>query len=266
MTHLALGVEYDGGAFSGFQFQKSSPSVQGSLERALTRIADQPIRIRAAGRTDAGVHATSQVVGFTCPQPRPMDAWRGGVNSLTPSQVKVRWAREVDASFHARYSATARRYMYLWYEDPVRSPGLDGWAVNSQRLDDEAMHRASRVLVGEHDFTSFRAAGCQSQSAHRCVHTIAVRRYGSLILLDIAANAFLLHMVRNIAAALFEIGTGSQPWEWLALLLGQRNRQLLGPTGPARGLYLVGVRYPGYPFPPGEAPAPLRALGNLERL
>jgi tRNA pseudouridine38-40 synthase len=261
-----LGVEYDGSAFSGFQLQNNAPSVQGALEQAFTRIADRPIRLHAAGRTDAGVHATSQVVGFTAPVERPLDAWRRGVNALTPAAVKVRWVEKVDATFHARYSATARRYMYLWYEDSVRSPTLDGWAVQTPRLDDETMHRASRALVGEHDFTSFRAAGCQSQSGHRCVHTIAVRRHGSLVVLDIAANAFLLHMVRNIAAGLFEIGIGSRSGEWLAELLGLRNRQLLGPTAPARGLYLVAVRYPGYAFPAGTAPAPLRALGSLERL
>jgi len=264
--HMALGVEYDGGAFSGFQYQASSPSIQAVLEDALTRIADQPIRINAAGRTDAGVHATNQVVGFTSPVPRPLDAWRRGVNSLTPAAVKVRWAVQVDAAFHARYSASARRYMYLWYEDRVRSPGLDRWATNVSGLDDEAMHRAGRGLVGEHDFTSFRAAGCQSLSAHRCVHSIAVHRHGSLVVLDITANAFLLHMVRNIAAGLAQVGSGAQPPEWLAALLEARNRQLLGPTAPARGLHLVDVRYPGYRFPPGSPPAPLRALGDLTRL
>jgi tRNA pseudouridine38-40 synthase len=263
--HLALGVEYDGSAFHGYQIQKSSPSVQSALERAIARIADQPVRLTAAGRTDAGVHATSQVVGFTTPVTRPLDAWRRGVNSLTPAGVKVRWVQEVDAAFHARYSACARRYMYVWYEDPVRSPILDGWAANTGQLNDEAMHRAAQNLLGEHDFTSFRAAGCQSQSAHRCVHSIAVNRYGPLIVLDIAANAFLLHMVRNIAAGLGEVGAGARAEHWLAELLGDKNRQMLGPTAPSRGLYLVGVRYPGYQFPAGHAPAPLRALGGLER-
>lgn len=264
--HLALGVEYDGSAFSGFQLQKSSPSVQGALETAFTRIADAPIRLAAAGRTDAGVHATGQVVGFATPVTRPLDAWRRGVNSLTPAAVKIRWAQEVDAAFHARYRASARRYMYLWYEDRARSPSIDGWAVNTPRLDDEAMHRASHALIGEHDFSSFRGAGCQSQSAHRCVHTIAVRRHGSLVVLDITANAFLLHMVRNVAAGLAQVGSGSRPPEWLAELLLHRDRGGLGPTAPARGLYLVGVRYPGYRFPAAPAPGPLRALGALDRL
>ena len=264
--HLALGVEYDGGAFSGFQIQKSSPSVQAALEQAFTHIADQPIRIVAAGRTDAGVHATQQVVGFSTPVERSLNAWRRGVNSLTPAAVKVRWAQEVDVRFHARYSATARRYMYLWYEDSVRSPTLDSWAVHSRRLDDENMHRASLALVGEHDFTSFRAAGCQSQSAHRCVHSISVQRFGSAVVLDITANAFLLHMVRNVAAGLAQVGLGAQRGEWLADILSHKNRRLLGPTAAPRGLYLVGVRYPEYSFPPAPAPGLLRSLGSLERL
>jgi tRNA pseudouridine38-40 synthase len=262
---LALGVEYDGSAFSGFQLQKTSPSVQGALEKALTSIADQPVRVHAAGRTDAGVHATQQVVGFTSPVTRPLQAWQRGVNSLTPSAVKVRWAEEVEQGFHARYSATARRYMYLWYEDSVRSPGLNQLAVQTRPLDDDGMHRAAGALVGEHDFTSFRAAGCQSQSAHRCVHRISVSRYGSLIVLDITANAFLLHMVRNIAAGLVEVGLGSRSADWPSELLGRRDRQPLGPTAPPSGLYLVGVRYPGHAFPMGIPPAPLRALGGLAR-
>jgi tRNA pseudouridine38-40 synthase len=264
--HLALGVEYDGRAFSGFQFQKSSPSVQDALEQAFGRIANQPIRLAAAGRTDSGVHATNQVVGFTTPVTRPLEAWCRGVNTLTPAAVKVRWVREVDASFHPRYSATARRYLYLWYEDAIRSPFLDGAAVQTRELNDEAMHRASQVLVGEHDFTSFRGAACQSQSAYRCVHRISVRRHGSVVVLDIVANAFLLHMVRNIASGLSQIGQGERPEAWLAELLPQHNRQLLGPTAPPRGLYLVGVRYPGYQFPVGDAPGPLRVLGAMERL
>ncbi|MDH3642590.1 MAG: tRNA pseudouridine(38-40) synthase TruA, partial [Gammaproteobacteria bacterium] len=257
--------ECDGSAFSGFQLQKTSPSVQGALEKAFSEIANQPVRIHAAGRTDAGVHATNQVVGFNSPVTRPLDAWRRGTNSLTPAAVKVRWVREVDADFHARYSATARRYMYLWYEDQGRSPTLDGWAVNAERLDDEAMHQAGLALVGEHDFTSFRAAGCQSQSAHRCVHRVAVHRYGGLVMLDITANAFLLHMVRNIAAGLVDVGGGVRPAGWLGELLQKNDRRLLGPTAPARGLYLVGVRYPEYQLPDGEPPGPLRALGALSR-
>jgi tRNA pseudouridine38-40 synthase len=264
--HLALGVEYDGSAFHGFQLQKAAATVQGALEQALSRIADHPLRIAAAGRTDAGVHATGQVVGFASSAERPIQAWVKGVNALTPPSVKVRWAREVDPRFHPRYSATARRYMYLWYEDDVTSPTLDRWAVRVRHLDDDAMHAASRSLVGEHDFSAFRASGCQSESAHRCVHRITVHRHGPLVVLDIAANAFLLHMVRNIAAALRDVGEGRRPAGWLAETLAGRDRKHVGPTAPAHGLYLVGVRYPDQAFPPGEPPPLLRSLGGLARV
>lgn len=264
--HLALGVEYDGSAFHGFQLQKAAATVQGVLEQALSQVADHPLRIAAAGRTDAGVHATGQVVGFSASADRPIQAWVRGVNALTPPSVKVRWAREVDPHFHPRYSATARRYMYLWYEDEVSSPTLERWATGERQLDDDAMHAASRCLIGEHDFSAFRASGCQSESAHRCVHRIAVHRHGPLIVLDIAANAFLLHMVRNIAAALGEVGRGRRPAGWVAETLAGRDRKPIGPTAPAHGLWLVDVRYPEHDFPPGAPPPLLRTLGSLDRV
>lgn len=265
MTNLALGVEYDGGAFSGYQRQSNAPSVQGALESALTRIAAAPVRIAAAGRTDSGVHATHQVVSFRSPTPRPLRAWMRGTNALTPPAVKVVWARVVDEAFHARYSATARRYQYLFYETESASPLIAGQVATVTRLDDEAMHRAARALVGEHDYTTFRAAGCQSKSAYRCVHAVSVRRAECLVVLDITANAFLLHMVRNIAGALQQVGEGRASERWIGEVLERRDRSLIGRTAPARGLYLVDVAYPGYAFPPGRPPALLRALGGLDR-
>jgi tRNA pseudouridine38-40 synthase len=262
---LALGVEYDGGVFSGFQLQSNAPSVQGALEAALSKIADQPVRIAAAGRTDAGVHATGQVVSFASPVVRPLDAWLRGTNALTPPALKVRWVRQVDESFHARYSAAARRYQYLFCEDETPSPLLAGRATQVRRLDDEAMHRAAQALVGEHDFSTFRAAGCQSLSAHRCVHRIAVHRAESLIVIDVAANAFLMHMVRTLAGALAQVGECAVGESWIADILACRNRALAGPTAPPHGLYLVDVSYPGYPLPVGRPPALLRALGGLDR-
>ncbi len=262
---LALGVEYDGSDFHGFQLQANAPSVQGALESALSRIAAQPVRVAAAGRTDAGVHATGQVVGFAPPVSRPLSAWIKGTNALTPPGVKVLWAREVAPSFHARYSAVARRYQYLFYEDASPSPLMRGKAVPVRRLDDEAMHRAAQALLGEHDFTTFRAAGCQSVSAHRCVHRISVLRAESLVVLDLTANAFLLHMVRNIAGALVQVGEGRAREGWIAEILEQRDRSLAGRTAPAEGLYLVDVSYPGYDLPPGRPPALLRGLGGLDR-
>lgn len=262
---LALGVEYDGAAFSGFQLQHNAPSVQGALEAALSKIADRPVRIAAAGRTDAGVHATAQVVSFKTPTERPLEAWLRGTNALTPPAVKVRWVREVGDEFHARYSAAARRYQYLFYEDDVPSPLLHGRVMTVSCLDDEAMHRAAQVLVGEHDFSSFRAAGCQSLSAHRCVHRVAVERRERFVVLDVTANAFLLHMVRNLAGALIGVGEGSRREHWIAELLERRDRSRAGRTAPAHALYLVDVCYPGLELPPGQPPPLLRARGGLDR-
>lgn len=282
---LALGIEYDGSAFRGFQFQRNAPSVQAALEDALSSVAAAPIRVTAAGRTDAGVHATGQVVGFETSADRPLGAWLRGTNALTPAAVKVRWARTVDDAFHARYLAVARRYQYLFHDgggrsgadqpepgaavvhaDPGQaSPLTRGYVTPSRALDADAMHRAAQGLLGEHDFTTYRAAGCQSLSAHRCVHRIAVLRVGPLVVLDITANAFLLHMVRNIAGALQRVGEGAAPEAWPVRALAGRDRALIGRTAPAAGLYLVDVRYPGYDLPPGQPPALLRAVGGLDR-
>ncbi len=262
---LALGIEYDGAAFRGFQFQTNAPSVQEVLEAALSRIAAAPIRVAAAGRTDAGVHATGQVVSFASPVERPLQAWVRGTNALTPPAVKVRWARQVDAGFHARYSAAARRYQYLFAEGGMVSPLLGGHATPTRPLDDDAMHRAAQALLGEHDFSSFRAAGCQSLSAHRCVHRITVLRAQSLVVIDITANAFLLHMVRNIAGALARVGRGERAEGWIGEALSGRDRTVIGPTAAPDGLYLVDVHYPGHDLPGGVPPALLRALGGLDR-
>ena len=266
MQHLALGIEYDGSGFHGFQRQQNASSIQATLEASLSKVADQPIRVVAAGRTDTAVHATGQVVGFVSNNKRPLSAWIKGTNSHCPTSVKVRWAHEVDSDFHARYSATARRYLYIYYEADGDSPLLAGLAVRERELNDEAMHRAARSLVGEHDFSSFRGAGCQSKSAHRCVHNIAVHRAGSFVIIDIVANAFLLHMVRNINGSLVEIGTGRRPEDWLEELLQCRDRRQGAKTAPPGGLYLVSVTYPGFSFPKPLLPGVLRALGGLDRL
>lgn len=263
--NVALGIEYDGGAFRGYQYQNNAPSVQAALETALSQIAAEPVRLNAAGRTDAGVHATGQVVNFRCGVQRPLSAWLRGTNSLTPPQVKVRWAEPVDEAFHARFSASARRYQYLFFESAVASPLLAGQACLTGALDEQTMHRAAQALVGEHDFSAFRGAGCQSLSVHRCVHRITVRRAADFVVLDVTANAFLLHMVRNIAGALLRVGQGHETSGWIARCLAGRDRSVIGPTAPPQGLYLVDVRYPGYALPGGAPPALLRALGGLDR-
>ncbi len=244
---IALGVEYDGSAFSGWQKQQSPelPTVQGALEKALSKVANCPITTLCAGRTDAGVHATSQVVHFDTPIDRGTKAWTQGVNSLLPRTVRVLWAQPVASDFHARFSALARRYHYVILQRDTESALLAGKVTPMrQQLDVAAMHEAAQFLLGEQDFSSFRAAGCQSNTANRNVHHARVAQCGPFVILDIQANAFLQHMVRNIAGSLLDIGHGKQPVEWLQELLQARDRTLASMTAPADGLYLTSVKYP----------------------
>ena len=258
-AQIALGIEYHGGAFNGWQRQSHQPSVQSELDNALSQVADHPVRTVAAGRTDAGVHATGQVASFETTSVRPLRAWRDGVNAHTSTGVKVRWAREVDAGFSARFSATARRYMYLYRIDEGRSPLCDPFTWRSPPLDAEAMHDAAQALLGEQDFTSFRAAGCQSKSPFREVRHVQVQSVANLVVLDIEANAFVLRMVRNIAGALAQVGRGERPGSWIAECLQAKDRALIGKTAPPQGLFLVQVTYPGRDFPAGGLPPLLTA-------
>jgi len=260
----ALGVEYDGRYFHGWQRQRDVASVQGALEKALGVIAVEPITLAAAGRTDAGVHATSQVASFVTQAVRPERAWIQGVNSHLPAGVGVVWAQAVPTDFHARFSAVARRYLYLYREETSPSAlGRHQW-WGGRALDTDAMHQAAQSLLGEQDFSALRAAGCQSPTPWRCVHRVSVTRVGQLVVLDIEANAFLLHMVRNIASMLQQVGAGSQKVRWPAELLAKRDRTSLGPTAPPEGLYLVEVRYdpdlgmPGLRVPPALAALTVR--------
>ncbi len=268
--HLALGVEYDGAAFSGFQLQPHVPSVQGALETALAQVAAAPLRITCAGRTDAGVHATGQIIGFQTPVVRPLRAWVAGANAHLPSSIRITWAREVEATFHPRFSALARRYLYVFAESVgefgAASPLLSAQAVTVQQLDAERMHRAAQALMGEQDFSAFRGAGCQSSTPWRQVQRVLVHRAGAFVVVDITANAFLLHMVRNISGALWQIGEGRRPEHWLGELLRGRDRRRSAATAPPHGLYLVRVSYPNDPFPAPPLPPILRALGTLDRL
>jgi tRNA pseudouridine38-40 synthase len=263
--HFALGLEYDGSCFHGWQRQDGQRSVQQVLEEALSQVADAPIRVAAAGRTDAGVHATQQIVSFTTTAVRPIEGWIRGLNSLTPAGLSVRWAVPVRADFHARYSATARRYFYVILEsERVPAIGRELVAWSRPGLADAQMYAAARALLGEHDFSTFRAAACQSKTPYRCIFAIDVRRFDDLVVIDITANAFLHHMVRNIAAALLQVGRAERTPAWIAEVLRKRNRALIGPTAPPNGLYLVDVSYGAdIVFPRWRAPAILRAIGEV---
>ena len=264
MHNFALGVEYDGHAFHGWQRQVGQRSVQQTLEEALSQIAAQPIKVTAAGRTDTGVHATQQVVSFATMVERPERAWVKGTNSLLPNELSVRWVVPVPEQFNARFSATGRRYQYVLLE-AERAPAIARHYVtwSPAQLDDAAMHTAAQQLVGEHDFTSFRSASCQAKSPFRCVFSIAVRRFADLVVIDISANAFLQHMVRNIAGALLQVGRGERAAGWVGERLMARNRELVGATAPPTGLYLVDVEYGTFELPRAQPPLILRALGDV---
>lgn len=251
MTRWALGVEYDGARFGGFQLQshERGPTVQGELETALSRIADHPVRLYCAGRTDAGVHATGQVVHFDTPSERPQKAWVRGGNTLTDAGICIHWACVVDDDFHARFSARWRRYLYLLTDAPLRQALLRDRVAHvvGARLNVASMKKGARHLLGEHDFTSFRAAGCQARHGVREIQAIDVRRHGDVVGFDIRANAFVQHMVRNIVGSLLRVGRGTAEPGWIGELLAVRDRTLAGAAAPSEGLYLVEVGYPDHP-------------------
>ena len=241
----AIGIEYDGAAFNGWQAQAHATGVQTVVEAALSAVADEPIKVQCAGRTDAGVHAVGQVAHFDSASARTERAWTLGTNAHLSRGVAVRWARAVPDDFHARFSALSRRYAYLILNRPARA-GL--WhtrvAWECRPLDVARMQAAAPALLGQHDFSSFRAAGCQSRHPLRTVHHLRVSRQDELVRIDIEANAFLQHMVRNIAGVLLDIGAGERPPGWAAEVLAARDRRQGGVTAPACGLYFLEARYP----------------------
>jgi tRNA pseudouridine38-40 synthase len=242
---IALGVEYDGSRFAGWQAQQHRQSVQVCLEEALSRIANHPVQVHCAGRTDAGVHGLGQVVHFDSHVPRAVDSWLLGANSYLPSDIRVIWSREVGMDFHARFSALARCYRYVILNRPMRSALLRSQATWVYApLDERRMHQAAQALMGEQDFSSFRAHSCQSASPRRLMHFIDVYRRDERVFIDLCANAFVHHMVRNIAGVLIEIGTGRKPVEWTAHLLECRDRTQAAMTASPNGLHLLGVLYP----------------------
>ncbi|MEG0861502.1 MAG: tRNA pseudouridine(38-40) synthase TruA [Pseudomonas sp.] len=242
---IALGVEYKGSRYRGWQRQADGvPSVQQTLEEALSKVADSPVTLLCAGRTDAGVHACGQVVHFDTQVVRSMKAWTMGANINLPHDISVAWAKEMPANFHARFKAIARRYRYVIYNDQIR-PAHMGQEVtwNHRPLDVERMALAAEYLVGTHDFSAFRAGQCQAKSPIKNIHHLRVTRHGKMIVLDIRASAFLHHMVRNIAGVLMTIGAGERPVEWARDVLESRERRTGGVTAHPFGLYLVQVEY-----------------------
>ncbi len=259
MHRIALSVEYNGAAFHGFQKQTSGViTVQGVLEKALSEVADEQVTLVCAGRTDAGVHATNQVIHFDTLSERPLKAWTRGVNAFLPDTVSVRWAQAVPSQFHARFTARSRAYRYVISNTPTR-PGLGAECLTWERrpLNVTAMREAARALVGEHDFTSFRATQCQAKSPVRTIESLDIARRGELVVIEVKANAFLHHMVRNISGALLAVGVGDKPAGWIAEVLILKNRCEAGVTAKPHGLHLVKVEYPSeYEFPdrlPGPA-------------
>jgi len=242
---IAIGIEYDGTRYAGWQRQAEVPSVQAELERALSSVADHPVEITCGGRTDAGVHALGQVAHFDSPAPREPRGWALGANSLLRGDIAVLWAATVAPGFHARYAARARSYRYVILNRASR-PALHRhracWI--HRPLDAAAMHEAAQCLVGEHDFSAFRAAECQSRTPVRRLDRIAVAREGEFVTIDVTANAFLHHMVRNIAGSLIAVGQGDRPVSWVGEALAGRDRRTAGITAPPAGLYLVSIDYP----------------------
>jgi len=270
ITHrVAMGIEYDGTNYHGWQIQqhhdettaaehatdkhtKNTKShahrrlttIQDAVEKALSQVADCPIKTVCAGRTDIGVHALEQVIHFDTIKHRLMRSWQLGTNNHLPKNIRVQWAAEVSPSFHARFSAVARHYRYIIYNNAIASALLCDRALWFMHpLDENKMQEAANYLIGEHDFSAFRASSCQSQSVNRHLHSIKVARKNELITIDVKANAFLHHMVRNIVGTLLPIGIGDKEPQWLDKILKMRDRQKSGITAKANGLYLAGVEY-----------------------
>lgn len=240
----AMGIEYDGSRFLGWQIQRDEPTVQGCVERALARVANHEARVSCSGRTDAGVHALCQVAHFDSDAQRSERSWVLGLNSNLPRGIAVRWIREVSDDFHARFSAFSRTYSYRILNRWVR-PALDAGRLSWCRvpLDADKMNRAAQALLGEHDFSSFRAAACQARHAVREIQEIEVTRSGAVVTLRVSANGFLYHMVRNIAGSLLRVGSGEDPVERVEQVLNGKDRRQAAPTASPEGLYFIGARY-----------------------
>ena len=260
----AIGIEYDGAEFCGWQRQNHAPSVQLSVEKALASVANHAVAVICAGRTDTGVHARGQVVHFDSPSIRSDRQWILGINSNLPDSVRVLWIRLVDVSFHARFGALSRSYQYRilnrWVRPAIGSTYL-GWCRYA--LDTGVMHDAAQILTGKHDFSAFRSAGCSAQHAIREVTVISVSRDEDIVIIDITANAFLYHMVRNIVGSLIPVGLGEKSSQWFTEVFQGRDRKLAGVTAESRGLYFMSVRYdPKHGLPQCEKAFPFAGQDN----
>ncbi|MEO7760424.1 MAG: tRNA pseudouridine(38-40) synthase TruA [Casimicrobiaceae bacterium] len=261
MKRIAIGIEYDGRPFCGWQSQASGCGIQDALQTAIGAIAGESVTVNAAGRTDQGVHATNQVGHFETASTRPLSAWVRGANAQLPDAIAIRWALEVPDEFHARFSARRRMYHYLLlnrFERPALLAGRVGWC--HRPLDLDAMRRGAALLVGEHDFSSFRSAQCQAKSPVKGMDRVAIDADGAMFVFTFRANAFLHHMVRNIIGALVMVGGGSHEPEWIGELLALRNRAHAAPTFMPDGLYLSGIEYdPRFGLPTTEASHPWKS-------
>lgn len=251
---IALGIEYNGADYYGWQTQRGLTTVQETLETAISKVANESIFLFCAGRTDAGVHATGQVVHFDTRAKRHIDAWIWGTNTHLPPSVAVKWARHVDYSFHARFTANSRRYRYVIYNHPIRPALLSTRATwHYYPLDIARMAEAGQCLLGEQDFSSFRSSQCSSNTPMRNVTDFKIYRHNDFVLIEIEANAFLHHMVRNIVGSLMKIGSGLREPEWMQEVLLAKNRRVAAETAAPDGLYLIRVGYPDpYIFPVAE--------------
>lgn len=245
MQKYACRIEYQGQEYSGWQFQNHSKSIQAEIESAISKVADTPLTVICAGRTDSGVHATGQIIHFETQVHRSLYSWKMGINANLPKDIAVNWINIVDNDFHARFSAELRSYRYVIHNSDTRNAThYKKVTTYFQKLNSNAMQAGADNLIGEHDFSSFRSAHCQANTATRTIKQINIHRQSRYIYIDITANAFLHHMVRNIVGTLLPVGLGERPPEWVADVLSYQDRTKAGVTAPSDGLYLVGVQYP----------------------
>jgi tRNA pseudouridine38-40 synthase len=245
----AVGIEYDGTSFSGWQLQKTARTIQGDLSKALSKFANEEIIPIGCGRTDAGVHAKCQVAHFDTEAERSLFQWRSGVNALLPEGISIQWVSLVDQNFHARMSATFRTYRYTIINQSYRSPLNERYAwLVMQSLDDNLMSEGLQYLLGTHDFSCFRASGCQSKTPIRHMLNAQLIRRDQSITIELKASAFLYHMVRNIIGSMVHVGLKKIPPDWIQALINSKDRELAGPTAPAHGLCLYKVEFPNYSF------------------